>query len=507
MKLFFLETDTLFKIFKTIEKVPQGKKISVFIEKGNDFFQNDRRAKQVQELLEKKKLQATFIAKHQKTRDYYEKVWLPYFYEGKKQWMEVLNTSYLFLFNIKKFHQSIYQKRHYISYIIFGCEILVIGVILYLLYALIIPSSSLYITPEYEVEDIIYNFRYYPENQVETRLENDKLSIPYHRGKIKYSHSLTTNVANISSQQKPAQWSITVYNQTTQELEILSNTQFITDDGMIFKSLKAFTIPASTDDNPWTVVIDVRANDLDVYEDIIGERGNIPSDTTMYIKNLTESYFLKKIYAINEKKFTEGETISKGSITSKDVEHLEQELAKYVEENKEAIVRQSFELPDAIVLPFNELISFDVDKISTENKIGDIKSNVSGTISSTILVPYIKEKDLIDAIMNYLKQRKTNTQKLIDIDTKSIIYYDIKEQDHTILTIPTSVSAIFGYDFENDTNGIKEKIKAEITGKSTKDARNILLSYPEVASAEISIKPPWYNQIPTTKSRIIFKVK
>jgi len=59
------------------------------------------------------------------------------------------------------------------------------------------------------------------------------------------------------------------------------------------------------------VTIDVRANDLDIYEKIIGERGNLEPQTILYIKNLTESYFLKNIYAINEKKFSGGQTISK----------------------------------------------------------------------------------------------------------------------------------------------------------------------------------------------------
>jgi hypothetical protein len=186
---------------------------------------------------------------------------------------------------------------------------------------------------------------------------------------------------------------------------------------------------------------------------------------------------------------------------------LENKLEDYIRDNKEEIVRYSFDIPDAIVLPFSELIAYQINETSTPNKIGDIQTEITGTTQATITVPYVKEKDLIEAIMHYLRQRKTNTQKLIDINTKSIIYYEIKEQDQQVLTIPTSVSAIFGYDFDHDTNGLKEKIKTQIAGKSTDEARRTLLSYPEIASARISIKPPRYSQIPTTKSRIIFKVK
>jgi hypothetical protein len=55
----------------------------------------------------------------------------------------------------------------------------------------------------------------------------------------------------------------------------------------------------------------VRADDLDIYDKIIGERGNLEPNTALYIKNLTESYFLKKIYATNPQQFKGGETINR----------------------------------------------------------------------------------------------------------------------------------------------------------------------------------------------------
>lgn len=81
MKIFFLETDTLFKIFKTLEKVSQGKKVSIYIEQGNDFFVNEWRASQIKEVIDRKQLQATFISQSTQTKNYFEKVGLPYHHE------------------------------------------------------------------------------------------------------------------------------------------------------------------------------------------------------------------------------------------------------------------------------------------------------------------------------------------------------------------------------------------------------------------------------------------
>jgi hypothetical protein len=52
------------------------------------------------------------------------------------------------------------------------------------------------------------------------------------------------------------------------------------------------------------------ADTVDVAGAIMGDRGNIPADTTLYIKNLNSSYFLKTIYAKANNDFVGGETLS-----------------------------------------------------------------------------------------------------------------------------------------------------------------------------------------------------
>lgn len=55
MKLFFDRSDSFYKIFKSIEKIPDGKTITIEIHPYNQFFKNIRRGKQLLELLKEKK--------------------------------------------------------------------------------------------------------------------------------------------------------------------------------------------------------------------------------------------------------------------------------------------------------------------------------------------------------------------------------------------------------------------------------------------------------------------
>ncbi len=71
MKLFFLKEHSLYKIFKTIEKIPDNRTINVYIDPEHAFFDNERRGNQIKELLEKKHINAFFITKTEKAKYFF----------------------------------------------------------------------------------------------------------------------------------------------------------------------------------------------------------------------------------------------------------------------------------------------------------------------------------------------------------------------------------------------------------------------------------------------------
>jgi len=74
MKLFFLKDHSLYKIFKTLEKIPNGKIIHIYIDPEHSFFDNERWGKQIQELLTQKNLHASFITKTEATKKFFERI-------------------------------------------------------------------------------------------------------------------------------------------------------------------------------------------------------------------------------------------------------------------------------------------------------------------------------------------------------------------------------------------------------------------------------------------------
>jgi len=180
MKLFFLKEHSLYKIFKTIEKVPNGRTIYIYIDPEHAFFDNERRGKEIKDVLQKKNLNAFFVTKTEKSKYFFTSLGLNVLHQEKHKIIKYLRLVYDFFFNIKKFHLQVYTKKNYIFYVVFGFEILFVLIILYLLYSLILPSTRINIVPTSQIESVIYNFRYYPSFDTEFDQYSRFLNVPYY---------------------------------------------------------------------------------------------------------------------------------------------------------------------------------------------------------------------------------------------------------------------------------------------------------------------------------------
>lgn len=498
MKLFFLKDHSLYKIFKTLEKLPHGKTVHISIDPEHAFFDNEWRGKQIQELLQQRNVHAFFITKTENSRRFFEKIGLPVIHQEKHKLLKIIHLGYLFFFNIKQFHLQAYTKKNYMFYMIFWFEVAFALIILYFLYSLILPRTIIDIYPANQSENIIYNFRYYPIYDKNFSLETKNLAIPYQTWFIDYKYTLSISVKNIKHIQSPSQWTIRVLNPTEKEYNLLKGTRFVTDDWLVFKSKDWFKLDPHSDK-----IIEVIASDQDEEGNVIWAKGNIDKDTTLYIKNLKESFFLKNIYAVATQQFSWWSMTSEWIVTQKDIEALSWKLLSAVKQQKQNIINQNFSIPGQIFLHFDELITLDVLSTSIENKAQEKVPYLKWDIVVRLSFAYINQSDLFAQTELYLKQRPSDKVKLLTIDRSSVVFFSTIKKDHLwAYIIPTKLTIIQGYDFDKDINNILETIKTNVLGINKEKARSLLLWYPEISSVTISVRPPWYTSITKLKSRI-----
>lgn len=498
MKLFFLKDHSLYKIFKTLEKLPSGKTVHISIDPEHAFFDNEWRGKQIQELLQQKNIHAFFITRTEHSKNFFEKIGLPVIHQEKHKILKILHLVYLFFFNIKQFHLQAYTKKNYMFYMIFWFEILFVLIILYFLYSLILPRTIVDIYPANQSENIIYNFRYYSADDKDFSVQTKNLAIPYQTGFIDYKYTLSISVKNIKHIQNPSQGTVKLLNPTDKEYNFLKWTRFVTNDGLVFKSKDWFKIEPHSDK-----IVEIIASDQDEQGDVIWARWNLPKWTSLYIKNLKESFFLKNIYAVATEQFSGGSLTSEGIVTQKDIEALSWKLLSTVIQQKQNIIHQNFSLPWQIFLHFDDLITVEPLSMSIENKAQEKVPYLKGSIVVRLSFVYINQEDLFTQTQLYLQQRPSDKVKLITIDKSSIVFYSTIKKDHLwAYIIPTKLTIIQGYDFDKDVNNILSTIKTSIVWINKEKAKSLLLGYPEISSVKISVRPPRYTSITKLKSRI-----
>lgn len=304
MKIFFLKEHSLYKIFKTLEKVPIGKSVQIYIDPEHSFFENERWGTQIQDLLDKRKIKATFVTKSDKNKRFFENLGLDVLYQEENKVVKAFNVAYMFLFNIKKFHLYVYTKKNFIFYLVFAFEAAFILAVMYLLYSLILPSAKIHIFPAHQVENIIYNFRYYPHNNIDYPQDSRYLSLPYYTGYFEYQYDMSISASHLKHIQNPSHGFIKVYNKTNKEYSFVPNTRLVTTDGRMFQTLEWFKLPPGNEELPGERIVEVKAMEKDANGVYMGTRGNVEKNTQMYIKNLKASFYIKDIYGKAIENFT-----------------------------------------------------------------------------------------------------------------------------------------------------------------------------------------------------------
>ena len=162
MRVQFDANDSIYKIFKTIRKIPSYRSIKIFIDPAHEFFTNDRWGKEILESLSKNNIDATFIVKDLKSKRYFEDLDAPVMYQQQNIFYKMLRSGYQFVFATRDFHNSLLIKQNYISYLVIATEVAVIGGVLYLFWGMISPNAKIVVRPGITIDAIVYSYQYYP---------------------------------------------------------------------------------------------------------------------------------------------------------------------------------------------------------------------------------------------------------------------------------------------------------------------------------------------------------
>lgn len=505
MKLVFNKDDSIYKIFTTIEKLHYKKTVNIFIHEENIIFNNVWFAKQLLGILESKKLNYCFSALNNKQKVFFESVWIKYEIKEEAKVLKVKKYFFSIFWQAKKYHLIWFRTQKYTFYLILLLETIALGYVLYFFYNLISPQANIFLKPTFYVEEMVYNFRFYPSSQKEIYENTNHISVPYYTWNLSYEYSIYTTVDNIKYIENPSKWVVTVYNELEKNISLKANTVFSTQNWLLFRSKNWINIPPKKWDSLWYTKVELIAMDKDKNDEIIWYRWNIEEWSTLYIDKLKESIIQKKVFAEAEKDFKWWETIWEWTVTEKDIEIIQNKLKEYIEKNKSTIIEEQFLYDDRMIISNIDNIWYDVHQNIVNANIGDKKANVEWKIKVSLYFDYIEWNDLLEWIQKYIKQRISSNLILIDIDKNSLTMYE-KYDYKSIYSIPTKINIIWWYNFNEDINGFINEILTKIVWQKKSEAEKVILWYDEISTVVIKMNPSWYDILPDLKSRINIEI-
>lgn len=501
MKIQFERQDSFYKITKTIEKIPDQRKVVFSIDQDNNMFANEWRGQQFRDICESKQLNYAIKTASSKVKNYCERVWLVCDYDYRSSLSTVLSIIYAFFFKIRDFHYYVTHQKKYIKYIIFALEALLVLILVGYVYSILIPNATITITPSYDIEDVSYNFRLVPVEQFQWWYTGSAIALPYYQGNLPYRRILRTPIQSIRYTAQTARGTVTLTNTSGREYALKPYTRFITDDNLVFKTSQRVNVPAQ-----WSIDLELIADDIDDAWQIMWIRGNIGSGTLLYIRNLTESRVRKLLVARTTVNFSGWDTLARGIVTQQDIDAFNEFAQTTITESVPQIIRETIKDTSIIPITYPELMSGIINDVTVDAKIGDPMVEFDGSVEATINYNYIKREDFDRAINRYFAQRSTQSLRLVSVQPESLTMFDPIVVATGVYSVPMTISTFWSYNFQSDVGGILSQLENTIWGMDKDQARQQILSFPDVSVAKITITPFWYQTIPNIKSRIIFKI-
>ncbi|MSR86940.1 hypothetical protein EXS70_02085 [Candidatus Peribacteria bacterium] len=310
---------------------------------------------------------------------------------------------------------------------------------------------------------------------------------------------------------------MTIMNESGESYSFRKGTRLLNQAGMIFKLRGPVTIPAGG-----KVTVASEADHVDLYDKIIGKRGNVPAGLQWEFTGLPVPE-RKLVYAKNEKDATGGTTSERTVLQQSDldlaVKRLKQELLltakQLVEEERE--LRSTDPKTRIELLAKDDVIQMTYTGFVLPMEfLGQPVLSVPIEGDLTYVVPAYNLQAFQEAYSSELQSHTTEGKRLLSdsvhIDPLKVIIIEYEddgtdEHKYTGRWIKVTADVVGTEQFVIDPltpMGAKfsRKVRDAIAGLPVKDAQRILRNFPEVERVDIHPWPPWSGILPTIPSNI-----
>ncbi|HLD71062.1 MAG TPA: hypothetical protein VI873_00410, partial [Candidatus Peribacteraceae bacterium] len=312
---------------------------------------------------------------------------------------------------------------------------------------------------------------------------------------------------------KSAAVPITVVNKSQEPYSLRSGTRLMNQAGMIFKTQEPLNVAPGEE-----VTVRTEADDLDIYGEIIGERGNVPAGVRWDFPGLAPEE-RAVVYGENRAESRGGTTEFRTVLSQGDLDlakkRLEQELlviAKQLVDEERTLLNMAMGKNGSLEMLFGKgeelsKIAYHDFKLPTQFLGEQVTSiPIEGKITYTVHAYDATAifENLKGELASHVGEGKELITETLTIDR--MIVYIIAWDDGLQwikLTVDITGTEQFVLDSLSPTGArLSKKIREEVAGKSKEDALRVIKNLPEIEKVDIVLWPPWSRTLPGILSHI-----
>jgi hypothetical protein len=307
-----------------------------------------------------------------------------------------------------------------------------------------------------------------------------------------------------------AHTTLTVSNTTDEEYSFRGGTRFMNQAGMIFRIQRPIRVPPKG-----SVPIEAVADANDLYDQIIGERGNVPAGLRWEIPGLAPEE-QKSVYAENRVPADGGTTAYRTVLRQQDLDlaqkKLEQDLianAKQLVEEERLMLSARHRDKDFQILYYPELTqaAFSGFVLPTQF-IGEPVTSipVEGEVIYTVFA--YDTASVLDLLSEELLAHvREGRQLILDSLTPDRLITHVIDYDDALqwikITVDLSGTERYVLDPLTPSGALFAKsVRERIVNLSKDEAIRIIRNMPEVERATIRLWPPWSRLLPLIPAQI-----
>lgn len=395
-----------------------------------------------------------------------------------------------------------------------GVTMLVVAsiLILFTIGYIALPGATIYLIPKSNVREISLNITLADAQknaaELSTHPPHMLASYPVEKEVVK---TITYYATGQFFQGKNARGKIKIINKSPHEWPLVPRTRFQTQEGVVFRTFAPVTVTRATANGPGVLVVEVEADEFDVYGQVIGERGNIESGE-FFLPGLRESS-RKLLYGETEGAMSGGETLVTKQVSKEDIEAATQKAKDAALEGIEADLQayvaelNRVQNNNLLLLTGRLAITNDDPKVQPPAElVGEQIESFEVTAAVTAHGVAYNHDEFINILKTALRQKKSPEKKisLIEEDSVASRILEINETSRKIkLTATIRGIEEFEIDPEKE-NGVRliKKIKEHVLGMKVQEALSYIQNLPEIQRVQIKTRPVWAPSMPSIPDNI-----